>query len=87
LLVATLVACVLLRYYPHHHHLASGELVVHHVVVHILLLGTHHCHFTLFGVVASLLLLGLMLGYYVDCAMVRYYPLPLPCVGGGIPLQ
>jgi len=52
-----------------------------------LLLGTHHCHFTLFGVVASLLLLGLMLGYYVDCAMVRYYPLPLPCVGGGIPLQ
>ncbi len=44
LLVATLITCVLVKYYPHQHHLANGKLVVHHVVVHVLFLGTHHCH-------------------------------------------
>jgi hypothetical protein len=43
--------------------------------------------FTPFGVVVGLLLLLLVLGCYVDYAVVKYHPLPLLCVGGGILLQ
>jgi len=88
LLVVILIACVLIKYYHHRHCIASDKLMVHHVVIHLLLWSTHHYH------LPSLVLLSvcrvanvLKISLFCFCAMVRYYPCPLSCAGGGAPLQ